>query len=486
MNMGEIKVVGLGPGSYDCLTVGALNEMENAERLYLRTRNHPSVSYLDRKGIKYETFDGIYDTLPTFGEVYQKIAATVIESARVCDTVYAVPGNPLVAEDSVRMILSIAGGKGIGVRILPAVSFIDAMINSLSIDPIDGLKVLDGLQLDRQRIDTGAHNIITQVYNRRVASDVKLHLMKYYRDDAEVVLVRAAGVEGLERIERMPLYEIDRSETIDHLTSLYIPPSARSKYDFEDLVGVMKKLRGEGGCPWDRKQTHGSLKQYLLEECYEVMEAIDQGSPEKLVEELGDVLLQVVFHAELSSENDQFDILDVTDGITSKMIERHPHIFGGAHLENSADVLDSWEEIKRKEQDINTVADSLKHVPSQMPALMRSYKVQQKAAGSGFGMGSTEGLINKINQESKALIDVYKSEKYGKIIKELGNLLFSVVSVYSSIDIMPEFALNECTDRFIATIEHIESRALSSGKKLGELTSSERNELWEEAKVNNI
>lgn len=481
-----IKLVGLGPGSYDDLTLGALNEMEKAQRLYLRTRNHPSVSYLDEKGIKYETFDEIYDTLPTFDEVYEKIAHTVIESAAICDTVYAVPGNPLVAEDSVQKILAMAKEKGINVKILPSVSFIDAIINSLSIDPIAGLKVLDGLQLENQRVDTDAHNIITQVYNRRVASDVKLHLMKYYEDDAGVVLVRAAGVKKLERIEKMPLYEIDRVDWVDHLTSVYIPPSKKRRYDFEDLVAVMKRLRGEGGCPWDREQTHESLKQYLIEECYEVLEAIDEKAPEKLVEELGDVLLQVVFHAEVASEDNEFDILDVTDGITSKMIERHPHIFGSVVCETASDVLDNWEAIKSKEQDIKTVTDSLRHVPMQMPALMRSIKVQEKAARAGFDWDSIEGAINKVNEELKEFIDVYKSEKYGKIIEELGDLLFSVVNICRFQNVMPEFALNGCTEKFIDRVEYIENRALSYGKKFSELTPTEMDQFWEEAKMNNI
>lgn len=485
--MGRITIVGLGPGSPDDLTLRAVREMEKAGKLYLRTEKHPTVTYLNEKSITYKSFDEIYDTMVTFNEVYESIAMEIIKEALNDNIVYAVPGHPLVAEDTVSRILNLAAENNIEVDIVPAVSFIDAVIKSLCIDPIEGLKVLDGLQLEKQKIDSSAHNIITQVYNRRVASDVKLKLMETYDDDAEVVLVKAAGVRELERIERMPLYDLDRVDWVDYLTSLYISPQLKKRrYDFDDLTAIMEKLRGIGGCPWDREQTHESLKQYLIEESYEVLEAIDNDDMSMLCEELGDVLLQVVFHSSIAMGNGEFDILDVTDRVTDKMIKRHTHIFGDDVCRTAADVLGNWEQIKKKEQRLKTITDTLRHVPKHMPALMRSYKVQDKAARVGFDWDSVEGAINKVNEEFQEFLDVYKSEKYGKILEELGDLLFAVVNVCRFQKVMPEFALSMTTEKFINRFEYIENRALDSGKKLEEMTLEEMDNLWNEAKMNNF
>ncbi|KPU42781.1 nucleoside triphosphate pyrophosphohydrolase/pyrophosphatase MazG [Oxobacter pfennigii] len=485
--MGNITIVGLGPGSFDDLTLRAVREMENAKAMFLRTRKHPTVEYIEKLGLIFKSFDEEYDTLSTFEDVYMNIAQKIIEAARIEDVVYAVPGHPLVAEDTVQRILKISEDEGIKVSIVSSVSFIDAVIGSLSIDPIEGLKVLDGLQIKEQKLDTASHNIITQVYNRRVASDVKLKLMEQYEDETQVILIKAAGVPGLERIEPMPLYEIDRAEWVDYLTSLYVPPiNKKKRYEFEDLISVMERLRGEDGCPWDKEQTHESLKQYLIEESYEVLEAIDEGDIDKFCEELGDVLLQVVFHASIAMDRGDFDITDVTDRITDKMIKRHTHIFGSDICDTPDQVVDNWEEIKKKEQGFNTVTDTLRHVPKNLPALMRSYKVQDKAARVGFDWDSVEGALLKVNEEIREFLDVYKSENYGKIEEELGDLLFAVVNVCRFQNVMPEFALNGTTEKFIKRFSYIEREAISQGKKMEKMTLEEMDALWNAAKMNNF
>lgn len=485
--MGTITIVGLGPGSPDALTLRAIKEIEETKNLYLRTKKHPTVRFIEEKGIAYKSFDELYDNYQTFEEVYENIAKRVIENAVEQDIVYAVPGHPLVAEDSVQRILVLAGQKGIQTQIVPSVSFIDAMVDSLYIDPIQGLKVLDGLQLGKYKADASVHNIITQIYNRRVASDVKLHLMEIYEDETEVVLIRAAGVKGEERVERVPLYDMDRLDWVDHLTSLYIPPASRKRrYDLEDLTAIMERLRGSGGCPWDREQTHESLKQYLIEESYEVLEAIDDSDMDKLCEELGDVLLQVVFHSSIAMGYGKFDIYDVTNSITDKMIKRHTHIFGDDVCETAADVILNWDEIKKKEQKHRTVTDTLKHIPKCLPALIRSYKVQDKAAKVGFDWEDVEGAIDKVNEELDEFMEVYKSEEYGKIVEELGDLLFSVVNVCRFQNVMPEFALNATTEKFIKRFEYIENTIIASHRKLEDLSLKELDILWNKAKMNNL
>lgn len=274
---------------------------------------------------------------------------------------------------------------------------------------------------------------------------------------------------------------------MDYLTSLYIPPvEKKRRYDLGDLVKVMERLRGPNGCPWDKKQTHESLMQYLVEESYEVLEAIEEKDMEKLCEELGDVLLQVVFHSRIAMESGKFDIYDVTDSITQKMINRHTHIFGEDVCNTADEVLGNWEEIKRKEQQHKTITDVLKHVPKHMPALMRSYKVQDKAARVGFDWDSIEGAIFKVNEELQEFREVYKSEEYGKIIEELGDLLFAVVNVCRFAKVMPEFALHSTTEKFIKRFEYIEKKAIEKGKELEEMTLNEMDALWNEAKMNKI
>lgn len=485
--MGRITIIGLGPGSPDDLTIRAIDEMEKAGLLFLRTKIHPTVKYIEEKGIRYESFDEIYEGMPAFEKVYESIADKILEYAVSNDVVYAVPGHPLVAEEAVQRILKLSNKRGISVEIVPAMSFIDEVLKALSIDPVEGLKITDSLRLDIQRVDPSAHNIITQMYNRKVASDVKLKLMEYFEDETDTVVIRAAGVKGEERIERMPLYEIDRIDWTDHLTSLYIPPVKRKRrYDFEDLVKIMDRLRSPKGCPWDMEQTHESLKQYLVEESYEVLEAIDENDMDKLCEELGDVLLQVVFHSHIASEKEMFDITDVTNRITEKMISRHTHIFGEDICTTSEEVLGNWDEIKRKEQKHSTITDSLRHVPKHLPALMRSYKVQDKASRVGFDWDSVEGAINKINEEFHEVLGVYKSEEYGKIIEELGDLLFAAVNVCRFLKVMPEFALNNATDKFINRFEYIEKKSMEMGKVLEGMTLNDMDELWNEAKMHNF
>lgn len=475
-----IRVVGLGPGAPEDLTVKSINLMKSANNLYLRTAKHPNVSYIRDLGINFETFDELYDSKEKFDDVYESIAKKIVEMG---DVVYAVPGHPLVAEKSVQLIMKFAKEKGVEFEIVPALSFVDAVLNTLRVDPVNGLKIIDGLQLQEQRPDINIGNMITQVYSRLVASDIKIALMEYYDDEEEVILIRAAGVPGEERVERMPLYEIDRVDWVDYLTTLYIPPvKSKSRYNMDDLLGVMERLRAEDGCPWDREQTHESLKKYLVEESYEVIDAIDKNDIDALCEELGDVLLQVVFHSQIAREFGEFDIRDVINAVTSKMISRHSHVFGDDKCSTAAEVLVNWEEKKKAEKNMESYTETLKAVPKGLPALMRSYKVQKRAAKAGFDWEDIEGPMEKINEELNEFIEVYKTQKYGRITEEIGDLLFSVVNACRFLDIDPEFALTGTIEKFISRFEYIEESGKKTGKNLKDMTLTEMDELWNNAK----
>lgn len=257
----------------------------------------------------------------------------------------------------------------------------------------------------------------------------------------------------------------------------------KEKYTFDDLLEIMKILRSENGCPWDREQTHDSIKKYLIEETYEVLEAIDEQNKDMLCEELGDLLLQIVFHAQIAKENGDFDINDVINGISKKMYDRHTHVFGDDKAETADDVLKNWEVIKRKEKSIETYTEDLRKIARNLPALMRSYKVQQKAAKVGFDWDNIKYAMDKVYEEIDELNTARETQNIENISEELGDLLFAVVNVSRFLDVDPELALNATVEKFINRFEYIEKNASENGKNLKNMTLNEMDSLWNEAKT---
>lgn len=259
-----------------------------------------------------------------------------------------------------------------------------------------------------------------------------------------------------------------------------------NKGKLDRLIDIMKILRSKEGCPWDQEQTHESLKRYLIEETYEYLEAVDQNDKEHMCEELGDVLLQVVFHSQIAEENGDFSIEEVIDGVCDKMINRHPHVFGDVTAETSNEVLKNWEEIKKKEKGTKDQTSVLQSVPMNLPALMRSYKVQQKAAQVGFDWDDTSYVFDKIREEIDELEAEYKKSDKEAMEDELGDVLFSIVNLSRFLKVHPELSLSHSTNKFIKRFEYIEKRAKELGKIINEMTFSEMDELWEEAKVHKL
>jgi tetrapyrrole methylase family protein/MazG family protein len=257
----------------------------------------------------------------------------------------------------------------------------------------------------------------------------------------------------------------------------------KEKYDFNDLLEIMARLRAENGCPWDREQTHESLRIYMLEETYEVLEALESGDKGKFCNELGDLLLQIVFHAQIAKETGDFDIGDVTAEVCKKLISRHPHIFGSVKADTAEKVVENWEAIKKKEKQIKSQTGVLRDVPPILPALMRSYKVQQKAAQVGFDWDDIEDVFRKVEEEIRELRDVYKSNNVERITDELGDAFFALVNLSRFLNVQPELALNGTIGKFIRRFEYIEKQGEKAGKRLEDMSLSEMDELWNEAKV---
>ncbi|HEE9845104.1 nucleoside triphosphate pyrophosphohydrolase [Clostridium perfringens] len=479
-----LKIMGLGPGAYEALTIGALKELKNNKNIYFRTEKHPTVDFLKDEGIKFESYDHAYEKYDSFDDVYKYIAEDLITKIKDDeDLIYAVPGHPLVAEKSVINLIELCKENNIQYEVLPAVSFVDAMMEALQVDPIEGVKIIDAFDMKNQILDKRVGTIITQVYNNFIASEVKLRLLEGYEGDTEIIFVRAAGVEGLESIRKIPLYELDWQEDIDYLTSIYIPKDLGNKKDFQDLLDIIETLRNPGGCPWDREQTHESLKSALLEECYEVIDAIENEDEDALIEELGDVLLQVVFHASIGKEDGYFDIMDVIGGISNKMINRHPHVFGNEEANTSEQVLVNWDEIKKEEKGIKTLTEEMQNIAKSLPATTRAYKVQKKAKKVGFDWDDVNCAMDKVKEELNEIKEVYNCEDKSIIEGEVGDLLFACINVARFLEVDGELALDKTIKKFIKRFSYIENEAIKNNKNLKDMTLEEMDKLWEEAKT---
>lgn len=255
-----------------------------------------------------------------------------------------------------------------------------------------------------------------------------------------------------------------------------------SKRTLDDLVEIMAKLRGNPGCPWDKSQTHETLKPFIIEEAYEVVDAISRKNREDLIEELGDLLLQIVFHSRIGEERGKFDIGDVIEGICEKMIRRHPHIFGDVAVEGTDEVLKNWEEIKREEKDMKSEAESMMNLPKALPALMKAFKVQEKAARVGFDWDDISGAIDKVYEELDELKEVYNAGNSDKIREEMGDLLFACVNVARFLEVEPELALNDAVKKFINRFNFVEATAAEFDKNLRDMSLQEMEELWQQSK----
>lgn len=482
----QIIILGLGPGSLALVTQGALAAMEKAPLVYLRTEKHPVVPFLLDKGLKFSSFDWIYEQGKSFEQVYQKITAEIIDLAQknFQPVVYGVPGNPLVGEATVALILEESKKLKIPVQIIPGMSALDAIYSVLCLDPAQGVKIIDALSLDQQRPDPQMGNILLQVYNRFVASEVKLSLMEIYPDDYPITVVRAAGIEGEEMVVEVPLYQLDRLDFIDHLVSVYLPPDQgqASPRTFQRLLDIMAILRGENGCHWDKEQDHLSLRPYLLEETYEVLETIEDQEMHKLCEELGDLLLQIVFHAQIAKENGDFEMGDVLESINEKMVRRHPHVFADVQVDNSAEVLVNWDKIKAMEKKDERKTSLLDGIPKHLPALMLAYKIQQKAAKVGFDWEKAEAAWEKVQEELAEVGEALKEGRKTEIEEELGDLLFALVNVCRLLDLYPEVLLQQTVVKFKKRFFFMEQEAEKMQKNLAQMSLQEMDELWEKAK----
>lgn len=476
-----IYVVGLGPGDPGRMSCEARELLQSGLPVLLRTERHPTTEHLAREGVAWTSCDDLYDTCPDFDAVYDAIAERVLRMAGQGPVVYAVPGHPVVGEESVRRVLLRASDQGTPVKIVGSSSFIEEALAAAGACLDQGLILADAASLDAVDLPPDVPALIYQVYDRDLASRVKLQLLRDRPADQEVVVVRHAGVQDEQQVLRIPLHRLDRVDA-DHLTSVYVPatPEEARRRTFGDLRKVMRRLRAPDGCPWDRAQTHATLRKWLIEECYETVDAIDRDDPDDLCEELGDLLLQIVFHAQIAEEEGVFDLDDVTDRIVRKLIRRHPHVFGDATAEDPAAVERNWEAIKTAEKgERRSVLDG---VPASLPALQRATELGERAAGVGFDWRSVEDVLAKVEEELEEVRLSLRSGQRDEIAREIGDLLFAITNLARWVDVDPEEALRTMLGRFVERFQRIEEAARASGRRVSEMSLEEMDAIWNRAK----
>ncbi|MBQ2953452.1 MAG: nucleoside triphosphate pyrophosphohydrolase [Clostridia bacterium] len=475
-----ITVLSLGPGDHRLLTVQSLEALRTARRLILRTARHRTAQWLQEEGVPFSDFDALYDQYEDFDEMHRAMAERLWQMAQDQPVTFAVID---AQSDGAVRALRASTPEGGRVKVLPGVTMADACLALLpdTFEQTGSVRILPAVDAVTAAPDPEVPLLITEIWDRVLAGDLKLHLTDLYGDETPVVLFPSSA-----KINRkpmvIPLMELDRQHTYDHTVCLYIPQAPlkdRERYCFDDLLRVMRLLRQR--CPWDAAQTHQTLRKYLIEEAYEAAGAMDEEDMEHLADELGDVLLQIVFHSDIARDEGEFTISDVTTAIVRKLVYRHAHIFGTVRCDTAEEVTASWEQLKKAEKGLTTQASVLADVSRSLPALMRAAKVQKKAANVGFDWDDALGALPKVHEEAdEVLAELQAHNDPGE---ELGDLLFSCVNVTRLCGLDAEELLTAATEKFIRRFTAMENLIFSDGKSLEGLTLAEMDVYWSRVKA---
>ena len=498
----RLTIVGLGPGTWESLTQEAVTALHAAGTVYVRTAVHPSLSAIREhlREVTFQSFDRLYETESSFATIYEAIVSELTRLLETGDVTYAVPGSPSLGETTVRMLVEQLEGAGNGIRLVQGVSFIEPVLAAAGVADAAWIEVIDASEaamlgqanafgeapgesvpLAWRAPVTTAGIVISPLYSREIAGAVKLWLAHFYPDDHPITLVWSGGTAEC-RAEAIPLFELDRRTDIDHRTALYVPPLGENDNvrTFAGLMQLARRLRSPGGCPWDREQTHASLKTHLLEEAYEVLDALDQVDPALIAEELGDLLFQVAIHCQIADEAGDFAVEDVIQNIMQKLIGRHPHVFGDVNLESAQDVLNVWESFKQREKPERESV--LAEIPKGLPALPQANLMQKRAASVGFEWPEVGAVMDKVEEELRELREEVPLDSQERQREELGDILFALVSVARHLGIDPEEALRLANGKFATRFRKVEVATATKGTSLRKLTPEQLDEQWEKAK----
>ena len=451
-----VVVVGLGPGDPGLVSTAALDAIAAHPRRFVRTTRHPSAFLVEPA----TSFDDLYERAESMDEVYEGIVSRLVASAQAEAVVYAVPGSPYVAERTVDLLRA---RSDVDVSVVPSMSFLDLAWDRIGIDPVvAGVRLVDGHRFEEMTAGETGPFLVSQCDTKMVLSDIKLAL----DDGPSVVVLQRLGLPD-EHVASIDWADLDRSFEADHLTSIYIPALATPvAAEIQKFVDLVRDLRAR--CPWDREQTHTSLARHLVEETYEVLDAIaafDRGEGyEHLEEELGDLLFQVVFHATLAAEAGEFEMADVARGIHDKLVDRHPHLYGPPGTE-----VPNWEEAKRTEKGRESVMDGL---AGGLPSLLHAWKVQSKAASVGFDWRRADEVWPKVQEE---LAELQAAATAAEQTDELGDVLFTVVNLARHLRVDPELALRAAAKKFETRFRAMELLARERNVAIDDA-------LWDEVK----
>ena len=486
---GKVVVVGLGPGGADLLLPAARSAIvaTAAERRFVRTLRHPAVDDLVSDGIELRTCDDLYESAAEAGEVYEAIADRLVAAAEGGDVCFAVPGSPAVGENSVARLRERLGKRLV---LVPGLSFVDLAWLRLGVDPLvgAGARAIDGKALPAA-LPAGPL-LVSHCHSKMVLSDVKLALLERLPGEAPVTVLARLGLPD-EAVTTVPLEDLDRVVEPDHLTSVFVdlPPGGPGEA-WERLVALIERLRAPGGCPWDAEQTHHTLARHLIEETYEVIEAIEAlpasapapgpepvspGAYEHLEEELGDLACQVVFHSTFAREAGAFTVTDVLSGIHDKLVRRHPHVFGDVAVSGADEVVANWEVIKREEKGRASLMDG---VSRHLPSLLYTHKLYRKAASAGMAFGTAAEAAARATTELDGLaatgIPADEAER------RLGEALAAVVYLARLAGVDGESALRGWAGRFKERFQRMEALAAARGETVESIPPSAVATLWDQ------
>ncbi len=442
----NITIVGLGPGPLESITLAGWQALSEASHLLVRTQRHPCIAALNATHI--ESCDDLYENHPAFREVYQAIAERVITRAQEQGTVvYAVPGHPWVGEQTTGLIVQQAAAAGLSTHIIDAPSFVEPSFAAVNVDLMDGSQVVDAMLIAQQhhpRLEIGLPLLVAQVYARWLASDVKLTLLNAYPEDHPVTIIRSAGSPQQELIQST-LATLDHHDQFDHLTSVYLPPIAQHS-SVSDLQEIVAHLRAPEGCPWDREQTLDSMRHDLLSECAEVIEAIDADSPDfdnsqHIAEEIGDLIMAATLMVQIGIDEGRFRMADAMHSIVTKLIRRHPHVFGDVEVDGTGAVLANWDAIKAQEKAAKGITQThpLDGVPASLPALEKARQLQSKAKKAAL-----------LDRKALAHENPMLAQAIGSAISEetVGKFLWQLVALSNEYDVNAEDALRRFAVRY--------------------------------------
>ncbi len=447
MNQHIITITALGPDSGEMITLGALNTMLEAKRLVLRTAMHGAAKLLSERGIGFESLDPLYEQCEDFDELCMLASDRLIALARENGAICYAVSEP--ANDATVRALACALPPDVALRVEGGVTLADCASCAVLAYGVntENMRTVTALSTREARVQADCPQVITEIDSRYLASDVKLWLGDLFDDEMTVYFFENAAQQ---RPQACPiaLCELDRQPHYDHRTAVLVPAVSvyeRKRASYEDFVQIVARLRGPGGCPWDRAQTHHTLRPYMIEEACEAAQAMEDGEPMKIADELGDVLLQVVLNSAIGSEHRAFTDRDVTSLAAQKMIARHEHVFGHAKADTAQDVTSVWETAKKKERGEQTALERVQDVPVSLPALMRAQKVIHRQAWA-------QGWKTEAGQAISALKAAAEGAQAGSGEEALGAMLECLCAFAEARGLDAETALRAATDRRIERI----------------------------------